>query len=158
MKNVQINNMTNSNNTTYNNTNNIIINFSKEEYDVITHDFVKGLITNDMSYEEFLASVIRGVMRETKNYKITNLRSKYALAYEDGKFVAVPKDTSTSSLMEKVGPKLCDALPKNKASANQYNYAKAFEKSTDDEHDDPAMKRETRNLVEVEIYNISNEI
>ena len=83
MRNVKCANKGDTYNTTINN-NNVIINFSQDNYDIITKEFLDKILTNDMVYNEFIRTIIDNVSSERQNYKITNLRSKYALVYENG--------------------------------------------------------------------------
>ena len=82
MRNVKCANKGDTYNTTINN--NVIINFSQDNYDIITKEFLDKILTNDMVYNEFIRTIIDNVSSERQNYKITNLRSKYALVYENG--------------------------------------------------------------------------
>jgi len=52
-----------------------------------------------MVYNEFIRTIIDNVSSERQNYKITNLRSKYALVYENGKYIKVLREPATSSFI-----------------------------------------------------------
>ena len=139
------NNTTNNDNRTTIN-NNIIINFSQDNYEIITKEFLEKILTNDMEYNEFVRTIIGNVTTESQNYKITNLRSKYALAYENGKYIKVLREPATSTFIYKIGERLIENIP-NRRNVQHFIH-----------EDDEEIVKETRDMVEVEVYNATNKL
>ena len=142
MRNVKCANKGDTYNTTINN--NVIINFSQDNYDIITKEFLDKILTNDMVYNEFIRTIIDNVSSERQNYKITNLRSKYALVYENGKYIKVLREPATSSFIYKIGERLSETIP-NKRNVQHFLH-----------DDDEDIVKETRDIVEVEVFNATN--
>jgi hypothetical protein len=94
---------------------------------MITSDFLKNILSEDMNYEEFVSKIVHNILKVTKNYKITNLRSKHALTYENGEFVSVLKEPTTDFFIEKICEKLQESIEQPfKTSTKQICNVKAL--------------------------------
>ena len=74
------------------------------------------------------------------------MRSKYALAYENGKYIKVLREPATSTFIYKIGERLSENIP-NRRNVQHFLH-----------EDDEEIVKETRDMVEVEVYNATNKL